>query len=146
PGVQAALAPFHAWLPGAYRDSTPEVAARLSGVVSKVAAYGFLRIALAKCPGPTSDFRTPILVLAGCGLVYGSLLAFRAPDLRGVIAYSSMAQLGLITFGLFAVNDLGLNGAVLQVVNHGLIAATLFLLAGGIERRAATGELARLGG
>src|SRR5205085_6764838 len=82
----------------------------------------------------------------GCGLVYGSLLAFRAPDLRGVIAYSSMAQLGLITFGLFAVNDLGLNGAVLQMVNHGLISATLFLLAGGIERRAATGELSRLGG
>jgi NADH-quinone oxidoreductase subunit M len=93
-----------------------------------------------------SDFRTPILILAACGLVYGSLLAFRAPDLRGVIAYSSLAQMGLITFGLFAVNDLGLNGAVLQMVNHGLISATLFLLAGGIERRAATGELSRLGG
>jgi NADH-quinone oxidoreductase subunit M len=144
--VKAPLFPFHAWLPDAYRESTPEVAAMLSGVVSKVAAYGFLRIAIAKFPGPTSDFRTPILVLAGCGLVYGSLLAFRAPDLRGVIAYSSMAQLGLITFGLFAVNDLGINGAVLQMVNHGLISATLFLLAGGIERRAATGELARLGG
>ena len=85
-------------------------------------------------------------MLAACGLVYGSLLAFRAPDLRGVIAYSSLAQMGLIILGLFAVNDLGLNGAVLQMVNHGLISATLFLLAGGIERRAATGELAALGG
>jgi NADH-quinone oxidoreductase subunit M len=85
-------------------------------------------------------------VLAACGLVYGSLLAFRAPDLRGVIAYSSLAQLGLITLGLFAINSLGLTGAVLQMVNHGLISATLFLLAGGIERRAATGELGRLGG
>ena len=63
-----------------------------------------------------------------------------------MIAYSSLAQMGLITLGLFAVNDLGLNGAVLQMVNHGLISATLFLLAGGIERRAATGELASLGG
>jgi NADH-quinone oxidoreductase subunit M len=63
-----------------------------------------------------------------------------------VIAYSSMAQLGLITLGLFATNDLGVDGAVLQMVNHGLISATLFLLAGGIERRAATGEFARLGG
>ena len=80
----------------------------LSGVVSKAAAYGFLRIAIAKFPGPVADFRTPILVLAACGLVYGSLLAFRAPDLRGVIAYSSLAQMGLITLGLFAVNDLGL--------------------------------------
>jgi NADH-quinone oxidoreductase subunit M len=144
--VKAPLFPLHAWLPEAYRESSPEVAAVLSGVVSKAAAFGFLRIAISKFPGPTSDFRIPILVLAGCGLLYGSLLAFRAPDLRGVIAYSSLAQLGLITFGLFAVNDLGLNGAVLQMVNHGLISATLFLLAGGIERRAATGEFARLGG
>jgi NADH-quinone oxidoreductase subunit M len=144
--VKAPLFPLHAWLPDAYRESPPEVAAVLSGVVSKAAAYGFLRIAISKFPGPVSDLRTPILVLAACGLVYGSLLAFRAPDLRGVIAYSSLAQLGLITLGLFAVNDLGLNGAVLQMVNHGLISATLFLLAGGIERRAATGELSMLGG
>jgi NADH-quinone oxidoreductase subunit M len=144
--VKAPLFPLHAWLPEAYRESSPEVAAVLSGVVSKAAAYGFLRIAISKFPGPTHDLRIPILVLAGCGLIYGSLLAFRASDLRGVIAYSSLAQLGLITFGLFAVNDLGLNGAVLQMVNHGLISATLFLLAGGIERRAATGELERLGG
>src|SRR5204862_6411343 len=92
------------------------------------------------------DFRTVILVLAAVGLVYGSLLAFRAPDIRGVIACSSLAQLGLITFGVFAVNDLGLNGSVLQMVNHGLISAALFLLAGGIERRATTGDFARLGG
>src|SRR4051812_30294805 len=144
--VKAPLFPFHGWLPPAYRESSAEVAAVLSGVVSKAAAYGFLRIAIAKFPGPVSDFRTPILVLAACGLVYGSLLAFRAPDVRGVIAYSSLAQMGLITLGLFAVNDLGLNGAVLQMVNHGLISASLFLLAGGIERRAATGELAALGG
>jgi NADH-quinone oxidoreductase subunit M len=144
--VKAPLFPLHGWLPETYRESSPEVAAVLSGIVSKAAAYGFLRIAISKFPGPTSDFRTPILVLAACGLIYGSLLAFRASDLRGVIAYSSLAQLGLITFGLFAVNDLGLNGAVLQMVNHGLISATLFLLAGGIERRAATGEMARLGG
>ena len=118
----------------------------LSGIVSKAAAYGFLRIAIAKFPGPTEDFRTPLLVLAAVGLVYGSLLAFRAPDVRGVIAYSSLAQMGLITLGLFAANDLGFNGAVLQMVNHGLISATLFLLAGAIERRTATGEFLLLGG
>ena len=99
------------------------------------AAYGFLRIVIAKFPGPTHDFRVPILVLASIGLVYGSLLAFRAPDIRGVIAYSSLAQMGLITLGIFATNDLGLNGAVLQMVNHGLISAALFLLAGMVERR-----------
>jgi NADH-quinone oxidoreductase subunit M len=85
-------------------------------------------------------------VLAAAGLVYGSLLAFRAPDVRGVIAYSSLAQMGLITLGLFAANDLGIDGAVLQMVNHGLVSATLFLLAGAIERRTATGEFLLLGG
>jgi NADH-quinone oxidoreductase subunit M len=144
--VKAPLFPFHGWLPDAYRESSPEVAGILSGVVSKAAIYGFIRIGITKFPEPTKDFRTVILVLAAIGLVYGSLLAFRAPDLRGVIAYSSLAQLGLITFGVFAVNDLGLDGAVLQMVNHGLISAALFLLAGAIERRATTGDFARLGG
>jgi NADH-quinone oxidoreductase subunit M len=144
--VKAPLFPFHGWLPDAYRESSPEVAAVLSGVVSKAAAYGFLRIAIAKFPEPAHDFRTPILVLAAVGLVYGSLLAFRAPDIRGVIAYSSLAQMGLITLGLFAGNTLGTSGAVLQMVVHGLVSATLFLLAGCIERRTATGEFALLGG
>jgi len=144
--IKAPLFPLHGWLPDAYRESSPEVAAVLSGVVSKAAAYGFLRIAVAKFPGPAHDFRAPILALAAVGLIYGSLLAFRAPDLRGVIAYSSLAQMGLITMGVFAVNDLGLDGSVLQMVNHGLVSATLFLLAGMVERRTLTGELGRLGG
>jgi NADH-quinone oxidoreductase subunit M len=144
--IKAPLFPFHGWLPDAYREASPEVSGVLSGVVSKAAAYGFLRIVIAKFPGPTDDFRVVILVLAAIGLVYGSLLAFRAPDIRGVIAYSSLAQMGLITLGLFAANDLGLDGAVLQMVNHGLISAALFLLAGAIERRTATGEFLLLGG
>ena len=144
--VKAPLFPFHGWLPDAYRESSPEVAGVLSGVVSKAAAYGFLRIAIAKFPEPAQDFQVPILVLATAGLVYGSLVAFRAPDVRGVIAYSSLAQMGLITIGLFAFNDAGFDGAVLQMVNHGLISATLFLLAGAVERRAGTGDFARLGG
>jgi NADH-quinone oxidoreductase subunit M len=144
--IKSPLFPLHGWLPDAYRESPPEVAAVLSGVVSKAGAYGFLRIAVAKFPDPAHDFRVPILALAAIGLIYGSLLAFRAPDLRGVIAYSSLAQMGLITMGVFAVNDLGLDGSVLQMVNHGLVSATLFLLAGMVERRALTGELGRLGG
>jgi NADH-quinone oxidoreductase subunit M len=144
--VKAPLWPFHGWLPDAYRESPPEVAGLLSGVISKVAAYGFIRICIVKFPGPTAHFRDLILTLAAVGLVYGSLLAFRAPDVRGVIAYSSLAQMGLITFGIFAVNDLGLDGAVLQMVNHGLLSMSMFLLAGMVERRTATGELSLLGG
>jgi NADH-quinone oxidoreductase subunit M len=144
--IKAPLFPFHGWLPDAYREATPEVAAVLSGVVSKTAAFAFLRIVVVLFPGPTSDFRTPILVLAAIGLVYGSLLAFRAPDFRGVIAYSSLAQMGLITIGVFAQTGYGWSGAVLQMVNHGLISAALFMLAGSVERRTGTDELARLGG
>jgi NADH-quinone oxidoreductase subunit M len=144
--IKAPLFPLHGWLPDAYRESSPEVAAILSGVVSKAAAYGFLRIAITKFPEPAQHYRVPILALAAIGLIYGSLLAFRAPDIRGVIAYSSLAQMGLITMGVFSVNDLGLDGSVLQMVNHGLISTTLFLLAGMVERRTLTGELSRLGG
>jgi NADH-quinone oxidoreductase subunit M len=144
--VKAPLFPLHGWLPDAYRESPPEVAAVLSGVVSKAATYGFLFIGVVHFVQPLRDLRIAMLALAATGLVYGSLLAFRAPDVRGVIAYSSLAQLGLITVGVFATNLAGLNGAVLQMVNHGLISATLFLLAGAIERRAATGDLSRLGG
>jgi NADH-quinone oxidoreductase subunit M len=144
--VKAPLFPFHGWLPLSYREAPVEVAAVLSGVVSKTAVYGFLVIVLAKFSEPVEDFTTLVLVLAGAGLVYGSVLAFRAPDLRGIVAYSSLAQMGLITLGLFAFNDLGLDGAVLLSVAHALVSTTMFLLVGTVERRCGTGDLAALGG
>ena len=144
--VKAPLFPFHGWLPSAYREAPAEVSAVLSGVVSKVAAYGLLRIAIPIFPGPAKDLQWLLLTMAIVTLLYGSLVAFRVPDVRGVIAYSSMAQMGLITLGLFALNDPGLNGSVLQMVNHGLVSATLFLLAGAVERRTSTGDFAFLGG
>ena len=144
--VKAPLFPFHGWLPLAYREAPVEVAAVLSAVVSKTAIYGFLRIGIPKFPEPADDLSGLILVLACAGLVYGSLLAFRAPDLRGVIAYSSMAQMGLITIGVFAFDDLGLDGAVLLSVAHALVSASMFLLVGMVERRCGTGELDALGG
>jgi NADH-quinone oxidoreductase subunit M len=144
--VKAPLFPLHGWLPDAYRESSAEVAAVLSGVVSKAAGFGFLFIAIPHFPEPARDLQPLLLGLAAAGLVYGSIVAFRAPDVRGVIAYSSLAQMSLITIGLFALNDFGFEGAVLQMVNHGLISGALFLLAGVIERRAATGDFARLGG
>jgi NADH-quinone oxidoreductase subunit M len=144
--IKAPLFPFHGWLPLAYREAPVEVAAVLSAVVSKTAIYGFLRITLPKFPGPVDDFSGTILVLAAIGLVYGSIVAFRSPDLRGVVAYSSMAQMGLITMGVFALDDLGLDGAILQSVGHALISASMFLLVGMVERRCGTGELDALGG
>jgi NADH-quinone oxidoreductase subunit M len=145
-GIKAPIWPFHGWLPDAYREAPAEVSAILSGVISKTAAYGLLRIALPVFPEPVETMRDTILVLAAIGLVYGSLLAFRTPDFRGVVSYSSLAQMSLIVIGLFAVNDSGVQGALLQMVNHGLISAGLFFLAGYVERRTATGQLALLGG
>jgi NADH-quinone oxidoreductase subunit M len=144
--VKAPLFPLHGWLPLAYREAPVEVAAVLSAIVSKTAIYGFLRIGIPKFPEPADDLSGLILVLASAGLVYGSLLAFRAPDLRGVIAYSSMAQMGLITIGVFAFDDLGLDGAVLLSVAHGLVSASMFLLVGMVERRCGTSDVDALRG
>jgi NADH-quinone oxidoreductase subunit M len=93
---------------------------------------------LPKFPEPADDLSGLILVLASAGLIYGSVLAFRSADLRGVVAYSSMAQMGLITLGVFAFDDLGLDGAILQSVAHGLVSASMFLLVGMVERRCGT--------
>ena len=87
-----------------------------------------------------------ILVLAALGLVYGSVLAFRQPDIRGVVAYSSLAQMSLIVLGIFASTDLGLDGAVLHSVSHGLVSGAMFLLAGMVIQRTGTDSLAELGG
>jgi NADH-quinone oxidoreductase subunit M len=144
--IKAPLFPFHGWLPDTYRQAPPEVAAVLSGVIAKAGLYGMLRIAITKFPEPTAYYRTLVLVLAASALVYGSFLAFRAPDFRGVVAYSSMAQAGLIALGLFSGTNLGYDGAVLQMVAHGLVSAALFLLAGTIERRTTTDQFSLLGG
>jgi NADH-quinone oxidoreductase subunit M len=144
--VKAPLLPFHGWLRTAYTEAPPELAAILSGVVSKAAVFGLVWIVLPHFPEPVENFRGLVLVLATATLVYGSVLAFRQPDVRGVIAYSSMGQMGLIVLGIFAVTDLGLDGAVLHSVSHGLVSAGLFLLAAMIESRTGTGRFAELGG
>ena len=145
--IKSPIFPLHGWLPITYRESPAEVSAVLSGIVGKAGLYGLLRIAIPFFPGPVHDWRIVLLILGSISLVYGSLLAFRAPDFRGVVMYSSLAQAGLILLGLFANNSLGFDGAVLQIVNHGLISTALFLLAGMIERRTGTrGEFALLGG
>ncbi len=143
--IKAPIFPLHGWLPLAYREAPIEVTAVLSGVVSKTAVWGFV-ITLLKFPEPVEDLRGVFLVLAAAGIVYGSVLAFRAPDLRGIVAYSSLAQMGLITVGLFSATGGGIAGSILQSVNHALISGALFLLVGMVERRCGTDDLGALGG
>jgi NADH-quinone oxidoreductase subunit M len=144
--IKAPLFPFHGWLPDSYRQAPPEVTALLSGVIAKAGLYGMLRIAITKFPEPTSFYRNAVMAIAAATLIYASILAFRAADFRGVVLYSSMAQSGLIAYGLFSGTNLGYDGAVLQMVAHGLISVALFLIAGTIERRTTTDQFAFLGG
>jgi NADH-quinone oxidoreductase subunit M len=144
--IKCPIFPLHGWLPDAYRNAPPEVAAVLSAVASKAGAYGLLRIVLPIFPEPVATFRWWIIAAAVIALLYGSLIAFRQPDLRGVIAYSSIAQMGLIVLGIFLLNAPSEIGAGFQMVNHALVSTALFLLAGWIETTTGSTFLRDLGG
>jgi NADH-quinone oxidoreductase subunit M len=134
--------PFHGWMPDAYRNMPLPVLAVFSGVVSKVAAYGFLRIVLPLFPAAAEDWQLILLILALCSILYGSVQAFTQTNARLILGYSSVAQLGFITLGIFALDDAakGAQGALLQAVNHGLVVAPLFLIVALLAARAAGSE------
>jgi len=145
--VKAPLFPLHGWIPETYRATPLPVLALLSGVLSKVGVYGFLRIVLPILPDAAHHFQELIIGLAVFSILYGSIVAFSQDDVRLVIAYSSIAQLGFITLGIFALDGRGAQGAVMQMVNHGLVVVPLFLIVGVIAARAGGAErLAELGG
>lgn len=149
--IKAPLIPLHGWMPLSYRQAPAEVAAMLSGVVSKAAYFGFLIIVLPLFPHLLQGgWGTLLTWVALASLIYGSLAAFRQPDPRGVMAYSSMAQMGLIILGLSAFLGVGgaqsVSGAYLQAINHGLISTGLFLLIGIVEIRTGEREFSKMGG
>ena len=138
--------PLHGWMPDAYRAAPLPVLALLSGVLPKVAAYGFLRVALPIFPDATVQFQELILVLALVSILYGSAMAFTQTNVRLVAGYSSIAQLGFITLGIFSLSADGANGAVLQIVNHGLVVAPVFLIVAILAERYGTDDLREMGG
>ena len=145
--VKAPAFPVHGWLSETYRATPLPVLALLSAVLSKVGVYGFLRVVLPILPDASVALQEVMLVIAVFSILYGSVLAFSQDDARLVVAYSSIAQLGFITLGIFSLDDKGAQGAVLQMVTHGLVAAALFLIIGVLAARAGGSEsLARLGG
>jgi NADH-quinone oxidoreductase subunit M len=149
--IKAPLVPFHGWLPLAYREAPAEVTAMLSGLVSKASFFGFLVVVLPLFPEQLAGgWGTGLTWLALISLLYGSFAAFRQPDPRGVVAYSSLAQMGLIVLGLLAFTGdgaaQGIGGAYLQTINHGLVSGAMFLLVGIIEVRSGESTFARLGG
>jgi NADH-quinone oxidoreductase subunit M len=134
--------PFHGWVPDTYRNMPLPALAVFSGVVSKVAAYGFLRIVLPLFPAAAQDWQLILLILALCSILYGSIQAFTQTNIRLILGYSSVAQLGFITLGIFAFDPegKGAQGALLQAVNHGLVVAPLFLIVALLAARAGGSE------
>jgi NADH-quinone oxidoreductase subunit M len=120
--------PLHGWMPDAYRTMPLPALAVFSAVLSKVAAYGFLRICLPLFPDATSHFQMLMLLLALASILYGSAMAFTTTETRLILGYSSVAQLGFITLGIFALNAQGAQGAILQAFNHGLVVAPAFFI------------------
>ena len=138
--IKVPVFPFHSWLPDAYMAAPTPFLLMFAGVMGKTGAYSMLRILLPLNPQPESwwNWNAVLPVLAVAGIVWGSLLALAQRDMKALVAYSSIAHMGFIVLGIFAFNAQGQQGAVLQMVNHGLIIAALFLIVGWIQARAGT--------
>ncbi len=139
--------PLHGWMPDGYRAMPIEVLMVFSGVLSKVGAYGFLAIVLPLFPQGAAHFQTLMLIIALCSIIYGSAMAFTQNNARLIAGYSSVAQLGFITLGIFALNPQGAQGALLQMVNHGLVVAPIFFIIALLAARAGGSEdIRQMGG
>jgi NADH-quinone oxidoreductase subunit M len=132
--------PLHGWMPDGYGAMPIEVLMVFSGVLSKVGAYGFLAIVLPLYPRAAAHFQTLLLLIALASILYGSIEAFSQRDARLIAGYSSVAQLGFITLGIFALNPQGAQGALLQMVNHGLVVAPLLYIVALLAERAGGSE------
>jgi NADH-quinone oxidoreductase subunit M len=145
--VKVPLVPFHTWQPLAYAEAPTAVTVVISGVLAKMGAYGLLRLCLPLTPDACLSLGVPLLgTLAAVGIIYGSLCAFAQNDLKRLVAYSSLSHMGFITLGLFALNTAGISGGLLQMLNHGLYTAGLFLIVGALVARYDTRLQTDLGG
>ena len=136
-GIKTPLFPLHAWLPDAYAAAPTPMLVTFAGMMGKTGAYGFLRIAIPLFPDPSWlwDWRWVIPVLAVGGIVWGALMAIAQRDMKLLVAYSSLSHMGFIILGIFALNVQGQQGALLQMVNHGIIVPALFLIVAWIYDR-----------
>src|SRR3954447_1110293 len=132
--------PLHGWMPDAYRAMPIEVLTVFSGALSKVAAYGFLRIALPLFPDASAKYQTLLLLIGLASILYGSAMAFTTTHARLIAGYSSVAQLGFIVIGIFSLTSQGAQGALLQMVNHGLVVAPLLFIIGILALRSEGSE------
>jgi NADH-quinone oxidoreductase subunit M len=146
--IKTPLFPFHSWLPDAYMAAPTPMLITFAGVMGKAGAYGFLRIAVPLFPQPVDwwDWRWVIPALAVAAIIWGALMAIASRDMKLLVAYSSVSHMGFIVLGIFALNVQGQQGAVLQMINHGIIISALFLIVAWISDRAGTRDRSAMAG
>jgi len=144
--IKVPMFPFHTWLPDAHTDAPTAGSVILAGILLKLGAYGFIRFALPLFPDAAHTFAPAIIVLSLIAIIYGAIVALVQPDLKRLVAYSSVSHMGFVTLGIFVFNEQGIQGAILQMINHGLITGGLFLLVGVIYERTHDRTIAKMGG
>jgi NADH-quinone oxidoreductase subunit M len=144
--VKVPMFPVHTWLPDAHTEAPTAGSVILAGVLLKMGAYGFLRISLPIFPDAVQLFFKPMLVVSAGAIVYGAYVTLAQTDVKRLIAYSSISHMGFVTLGIFSLNRSGVEGAILQMVNHGIITGALFLCIGMVYERTHTREIAQYGG
>jgi len=138
--------PFHTWLPDAHVEAPTAGSIILAGVLLKMGTYGFIRFCIPLFPEAAHEFATLISVLALIGIIYGALVSMVQTDMKKLVAYSSVSHLGFVMLGLFAFNMQGMQGGMIQMINHGLSTGALFFLVGVIYERRHTRLISEYGG
>jgi NADH-quinone oxidoreductase subunit M len=144
--IKIPIFPFHTWQPDTYAEAPAGGTMLLSGIMLKMGLYGLLRFVIPICPHAIKDWGLAVIILAVTGIVYASIIAIRQKDLKRLVAWSSIAHVGLISAGIFTLNAMALEGAVIQMVSHGINIVGLFIMISMIERRVKTREISSLGG
>ncbi len=144
--IKLPMFPFHTWLPDAHVEAPTAGSVMLAAILLKLGGYGFIRFAVPLFPEAARTFGPLIIVLSLIAIIYGAIVALVQPDLKKLVAYSSVSHMGFVTLGIFVFQEQGLQGAILQMVNHGLITGALFLLVGVIYERVHDRSIAKMGG
>jgi NADH-quinone oxidoreductase subunit M len=144
--VKVPMWPFHTWLPDAHVEAPTAGSVVLAGVLLKLGGYGFLRFSLPMLPDASAYFTPLVYTLSVVAIIYTSLVALMQTDMKKLIAYSSVAHMGIVTIGIFTLNPLGIQGSVIQMLSHGLVSAALFMCVGVVYDRIHSREIASYGG
>jgi NADH-quinone oxidoreductase subunit M len=144
--IKVPMFPFHTWLPDAHVEAPTAGSVILAGVLLKLGGYGFIRFAVPLFPDAAAKWAPLIIVLSLIAIVYGAIVALVQPDLKKLVAYSSVSHMGFVTLGIFIFTEQGLHGAMLQMISHGIITGALFLMVGVIYERTHDRTIAKMGG